>query len=135
MDEGNNMAIKQINLSWIIVSDIHRSREFFKNTLGLNLNEFSDTVGWAELQGRCGGSLIGLAQYDAQYASKAGSNAVITFTVDNIEKTIEELKEKGVVFIGDIITIPNGPKMISFNDPDGNHFQLVEEMECESHTK
>lgn len=129
------MAIKKIELSWIVVSDIHRSKDFFKNTLGLNLNEYSEDFGWAELQGKEGGSLIGLAQHNKDYSVPVGSNAIMTFTVDNIEKSISELKNKGIVFIGDIIEVPNGPKMISFNDPDGNLFQLVEEMECHCHCK
>lgn len=56
-----------------------------------------------------------------------GAGIIVTFTVDDLEKTIAEFKAKGVMFIDEIIEIPNGPRMISFIDPDGNMFQLVEE--------
>lgn len=123
------MAIKRIDLSWIVVSDFNKSKDFFKNVLNLDLLESNEQFGWAELKGKAGGCLLGLARYSADdpFDVKPGANAVMTFTVDNLNETMSEFKAKGVSFIGDVIEVPNGPKMVSFKDLDGNLFQLVEE--------
>lgn len=129
------MAIKRIDLSWIVISDFNKSKNFFENTLGLELNEIHEQFGWAEFKGAQGGCLLGIAKNneessikdEVQCKLKPGANAVVTFTVDNMDETLLELKKKGVSFIGDMIQIPNGPRMIYFSDPDGNLFQLTED--------
>jgi predicted enzyme related to lactoylglutathione lyase len=49
-------------------------------------------------------------------------------TVDNIVATKKELEAKGVTFIDEIMEIAGHVKMVTFTDPDGNKFQLVEEL-------
>jgi catechol 2,3-dioxygenase-like lactoylglutathione lyase family enzyme len=125
------MAIKRIDLSWIVVADFNKSQDFFKNVLGLDLHESNEKFGWAEFRGTKGGCLLGVAkssEYDP-CKLKPGSNAIMTFSVDNLNETMAEFKGKGVSFVGDVLEIPNGPKMIYFKDLDGNLFQLVEEPE------
>lgn len=122
------MAIKKIELAWITVSDFNKSKDFFKNTLNLNMHEYHDLFGWAEFKGPDGGCLLGMAKScdNDPCNLKPGANAIVTFTVDNLDQTMAELKSKGVEFVGDVLVIPNGPKMIYFKDLDGNVFQLVE---------
>ncbi len=61
--------------------------------------------------------------------------AVLAFTVDNIEKAIDELAPKGVIFarfgffVQDergVWTAPDGTKVAWFHDPDLNMLSLVQ---------
>lgn len=116
--------IKSANLVWVSVSDIKKAKKFFVDTLGLKELSFSEEWGWAELSGKEGGTMIGLAQADKDLPP--GSNAITTFSVDNIEVVRDELKKKGVTLIGEIIEVPGHVKMQMFTDLDGNKFQLVQ---------
>lgn len=126
------MAVKKIGLSWIMASDISKSKKFFADILGLQIGEgSSEEYGWLELIGKDGGSYLGVGHCNEQDDCtdvNPGQNAVITFTVDNLEQSIEEFKAKGVEFIDEIVEIPGHVKMITFVDPDDNKFQLVEEL-------
>lgn len=117
------MAVKKVGLSWINVSDIKKAEEFFVDTLGLKLNEKSDEYGWMELSGTNGGGTFGVGK--AMQEEDVGTNAVVTFTVDNIEETVKDLKKKGVN-VGEIMEIPGHVKLANFADNDGNLFQLAE---------
>ena len=123
------MTVKKIGLAWITVSDFNKSKDFFKNVLNLDIHEYQDLYGWAEFKGSNEGCLLGVAKSCDQDPCnlKPGANAIVTFTVDNLDQSMAELKGKGVVFVGDVMVVPNGPKMIYFKDLDGNVFQLVQE--------
>lgn len=121
------MSTKGTFLSWIVVSDIKEARKFFTETLGFKELCFVEEYKWAEFQGKEGGSIIGVAEQDPQM--KAGSNSIITFTVDDVVKAKKELSAKGAKMIGDIIEVPGHVKMQTFCDKDGNHFQIAESLE------
>lgn len=119
------MKIKGIELSWITVSDIKKAIKFYTEVVGLKLCEFQEEFGWAELSGP-EGARLGIAQASSHMDEKPGSNAVVTITVDNIDKTCHELKSKNVRLIGDILEVPGQVKMQTFRDADGNTFQMCE---------
>lgn len=119
------MAIKRIDLCWISGSDMKEAHKFFVDILGLTVNEYHEEYNWLEVKGPDGGALLGICKGDKNYP--AGSNAVVAFTVDNFDETMDTLKQKGVTFIGEVIQAPGVPRMISFTDKDGNNFQIVEE--------
>lgn len=120
------MAIKRSDLAWIVVSNFEESIKYYTDVLGLKLIEKSPEYGWAELGGPDGGSILGISQESAENSMRAGANAVMTFTVDNLEETKKELAGKSVQFIGEMIEIPETVKMQTFADKDGNTFQLCE---------
>lgn len=125
------MVVKKSTLSWITVSNLARAKQFFIDLLGLEIVEESLQFGWVELKGRDGGSIIGLAQSQPQMSidnMKAGSNAIITMEVDNLEDQKSKLEQKNVKFLGNIQEIPGHVKLALFSDPDGNLFQLVEKL-------
>ncbi|MCL4361496.1 VOC family protein [Candidatus Dependentiae bacterium] len=130
------MAIKKIELAWIAVSDLKKAKKFFVDNLGLNLEVDSPEFNWMELQGKNGGTLLGIGKADEEYSPvRPGQNAVLTFTVDNIENTIKEMKSKGVEFIDEILEVPGQVKMITFKDFDGNMYQLVEHLSAHQHSE
>lgn len=124
------MAIKGAYLSWITVKDIQQSKQYFTETLGLTLKDNAAEWGWLELQGKEGGMLLGVGQYNPEYSPiQPGTNGVITFTVDDIITTKHELTAKGVNFIDEITEVPGHIKMVSFKDNDGNMFQLCQTLQ------
>ena len=56
---------------------------------------------------------------------KVGQNAVVTFTVLDINVAKVELQKHHVMLLGDIIEIQGNVKMLMFADSDKNLFQLV----------
>lgn len=121
--------VKQINLSWVVVTNLKKAIKFFTEEVGLELKELNEQFGWAELSGHEGGCRLGVAQASDREPIPAGHNGVITFSVENIEKGVEDLKKKGVHLIGDVLEIPGIVKMQLFSDADGNKFQLVQTFE------
>lgn len=119
------MAIKRVSLSWIGVSDFAKAQDFFVKTLGLQISEKQEEYKWLELKGKEGGPVLGVGQASSEMP--AGVNAVVTFIVDDYEKSKNELTAKGINLFGEIAGYPGVPRMICFKDPDGNTFQLVEE--------
>lgn len=122
------MVAKASYLSWIIVNNIDESRKFFKN-LGLEELSYDPRFKWAEFRGKAGGALIGVAQKSDMDPEPAGGNAVITFSVDDLDQAKKELSSKGVKMLGDVLEVPGHVKMQTFADKDGNRFQIVENLD------
>lgn len=119
------MKVQGMFLSWIVVANIAESVKFYTTTMGLTLHSFNEKFGWAELSGP-EGARLGLAQQNLDYNMKAGTNAVITITVDDIDKAKKELLAKGVQVLGEVLEIPGEVKLQTVLDSDGNMFQLAE---------
>lgn len=122
------MNVQSIGLIWIVVNDLKTAVEFYTKIIGLKLMEVSEEHGWAELEGQKGGSRLGIAQMPKEDDSgiKPGQNAIITFTVTNLDSSIANLTEKGAKLVGPVQEVPGHVKMQMISDVDGNHFQIVE---------
>jgi len=119
------MKNKGTYLSWIVVDDFEESIDFFTNVVGLKLLEKSPEYKWAELRGE-EGAILGICGCNEQM--KSGKNAVVTFTVDDIDQAKAEMISKGATMIGDIIEVPGHVKMQTFSS-QGNEFQIVQKLE------
>lgn len=125
--------IKRSDLAWITVSDVKKAKEFFTKVLGLELQCDTPEYGWLELRPKEGGVTLGVGQCSDEYTEvKPGQNAVVTFTVDDIEKTKAEFQKRGVTLLGDIVEVPGHVKMLFFTDFDGNKFQVCQILNDES---
>jgi len=120
------MKVKEIGLSWIVVKDFKAALKYYTEVLGLEVRELNEQYGWAELEGENGGASLGIAQESPEEIVKAGQNAVVTFTVDNLEKMKESMFKKGAKCEGEIIEIPGHVKMQTVIDPAGNRIQICE---------
>ncbi len=120
------MAIKSIGLAWISTADIKKAKAFFTDKLGLQVTTDSAEYGWLELEGKDGGMTLGVGASTPENPVKAGHNAVVTFTVDDIVATKKDMESKGVAFMGGIEEIPGHVKLATFADEDGNVFQLAQ---------
>lgn len=120
------MSAKSINLAWIVVKDLRQAVKFYTEVVGLQLKDMHEPLGWAELEGVEGGARLGIAQANQEPTVKAGSNAVVTFTVADIEQTVKDFLQKGAECLGAIQEIPGHVKLQMVRDADGNYFQLAQ---------
>jgi len=114
----------------IAVTDLDRARRFYEEKLGLKA-----TDEWGEgVTLESGDTAINL--YKSEFAGTNKATA-LNFDVDDIEKEVGELKEKGIFFEkydlpglekrGDLYVGEGGFKTTWFKDPDGNILSLIEE--------
>lgn len=122
------MVVKKIELIWITVKDLKAAISYYTEVLGLKLLECNEEYKWAELQGHEGGARLGITQECEQEKTGAGQNAVVTFKVKTLEEKKQEMLAKGAKCDGDVIEIPGHVKLQSMIDPDGNSFQLCQDM-------
>ena len=112
----------------IPVKDLDRARKFYEETLGLKTKDE-----WGEgVTMESGGTLINV--YRSEFAGTNKATA-LTFEVDDAEKEVGELKDKGIFFEhyelpglerqGDLY-VAEGMKTAWFKDPDGNILSLIE---------
>lgn len=108
--------IKGINAVWLPVSEMNRAIGFYRDSLGLEVTEHDGE--WSEVT--AGDQRIGL---NGTESPGGDGGAVIAFSVDDLDATVEELKGKGVAFAGEVSDHPWG-RIASFKDPDGNDLQV-----------
>jgi len=96
------LMFNQIDYTMVIVSDMDRSVEFYRDKLGIPLKFQSPD--WTEFQ--TGATTLalhggGVRQQHAPAGdpSKQAGTCSIGFNVEDVDKTFEELKAKGVVFV------------------------------------
>lgn len=133
--------IKTIDHIGIIVNDIQKSVDFYTGMLGfsiatkIELPEIGMSVAFIEKNG----GKIELMERKGKKVPKRseaakpklGENPIpvndhISFSVENIESTVNELKEKGVVFDLEPIRLEEGVKLTYFKDPNGVLIELIE---------
>lgn len=113
----------------IAVKDLDRARKFYEEKLGLKTEE---EWGGEGVTLRSGDTTINV--YRSEFAGTNKATA-LNFDVDDIDKEVSELKEKGVFFEhydlpgleqrGDLY-VGEGMKTAWFKDPDGNILSLIE---------
>ena len=114
--------IKTVWCVTFYVSDLKRAAKFYEETLGLEKKyEFSSYVGF-----ECGGVEIGLIPKIGENQKVGPSSPSVEFLVDDVEKTYNELKRRGVKFVKELHEEPWGGKQATFTDPDGNVLEIVQ---------
>ena len=115
--------ITHVKFVSIPTSDQDKALAFYTEKLGFKLvtdQPFSEKQRWIEL--RIGGSDTRFVLF-AMDDVKPGGNFNGALACDNVERTYEELKGRGVEFIAPPTTQPWGSFAI-FKDIDGNKFVL-----------
>jgi predicted enzyme related to lactoylglutathione lyase len=115
------------------VDDIPKAKEFYQDTLGLNVKE--DQMGMLELHFADGNRVMIYPKPNHTPASFT----VLNFKVDNVEATVDDLVSRGVQFEHydyeqlktdekGISRDNGGPTIAWFTDPSGNIISVVEPM-------
>jgi len=116
------MNPRKIYACWIYVSDLQKSKQFYKD-MGF---EVKLTDGdWIEFD--LGETSFAILQRPAHKGDVIASKTRIMFETDNIELVYEELKNKGVKTIGEIRTESYG-KLLTFEDPDGHWLEFYQRL-------
>jgi predicted enzyme related to lactoylglutathione lyase len=125
------LMIRGIDCITISSEDSKKLADFYKEKLGLEVEgEFE--------MGEDGGNVItfnvggkqNLAIFD--HSEIHGKNPqpqrfLINFEVDgDIESKVEKLMTEGVKAVGELHHVEGYGKIMTFEDPDGNYFQLVQ---------
>jgi predicted enzyme related to lactoylglutathione lyase len=98
--------------------NLNTAKEFYKDKLGLSIKfDFADKGMTAFKVGDNEPAIIVSNMQDAKPA--------IWFTVDNVEQTYNELKNKGIEFLTEPFEIMTGFS-VEFNDPFGNKLGLTD---------
>ncbi len=133
--------IRAIDHIGIMTNDLEKSVKFYTDVLGFSIAMKMEMIeaGLSVVFVEKEGSKIEIMEYqgkNAQKRSKAVEIAVgghsipvndhTSFSVDNIEDTVNEFKEKGVLFDLEPIELEGGIKLAYFKDPDGSLIELVE---------
>jgi predicted enzyme related to lactoylglutathione lyase len=109
----------------VFVEDLEVSIRFYKDVMGLPLlGEGND---WAHFDSG-NGSLLelfsgGKASEDPKMPIQ--QSIVVGFRVENLERSIAELEQKGVRFIGEAGEY-EGTRWAHFSDPEGNQLEIKE---------
>lgn len=117
--------IKQIKFVSIPVADQNRALDFYTEKLGFTIitdQPFDEKQRWIEL--RVPKAETRLVLFTAEGDEKRiGSMMPMSFSCDNIDKTYEELKGRGVDFEGPPQKQPWGTYAM-FKDSEGNRFVI-----------
>ena len=106
------------------MTSVDKSVEFYTKVLGLKLAlRIPGKFEFAVIEAP--GTTIGLNPIQRNLQPGRCESLSIGFGVESLEKSMEELKSKGVQFDNDIII--EGPvKIVRFTDPDKNPLYLIE---------
>jgi len=129
-EESEPMFKNTKAFSGFSVNDVQKAKEFYGQTLGLDVSE---SYGLLQLH-IAGGTTI--LMYPKENHTPA-TFTILNFPVANIEQTVDDLVSHGVHFEsyneGDLVTDERGifrgggPKIAWFKDPAGNILSVLEE--------
>ena len=104
-----------------------RLREWYKKHLSFNLNPYGSSFEFrnAKNPDKIQYFLWSVFKNDTDYFSPSKKDFMINFRVENIEKTVDYLREVGTEIIDEISSYPYG-KFVHISDPEGNATELWE---------
>lgn len=112
----------------IVVKDINGSLPFYKEVLGCELRGIYQEGNLSFALLKCGNQMIELLQYlDHHEERDIGVIDHIALKVQDMDKEVLRLKERGVKLLFDAPKIVSGGKKIMFFEgPDGESFEFIE---------
>jgi len=114
------MSFRKLCAVILLVSDMNKSVQFYRETLNLPLKKESDE--WTEFFNK--ETVLALHPAKHKENLKSGQHILLGFSASDFDNTINKLKEKGVVFF-------KNPKEEGFGkhaiieDPDGHLISIV----------
>src|ERR1700687_3767943 len=113
---------KKVAFTMYPVTDVPRARKFYEETLGLKVSKASShgAGSWVEYD-LPGGGCFCITNFVKDIPSTAGGT--IAFEVEDLERLMDDLKEKGVTFKSEMIHSPVC-RMAVCLDSEGNSLLL-----------
>lgn len=101
---------------------------FYKDTVGIKFTieaELGEGDNLFGFESKKGSGFYIINHSDLKGKAKEPKRMVINFEVDDIKKEFNKLKKAGVKVIAQIYHMQDYGYICTFEDPDGNYFQLV----------
>ncbi|WP_298474399.1 VOC family protein [uncultured Maribacter sp.] len=105
--------------------DPNAIKEWYKNRLGLNTDQYGCTFWWKDKEGEDCSTQWSPMNEDTKYFAPSKSSFMMNFRVENLVELLAILKEEGVTIVGEIEEYEYG-KFGWILDPDGNKLELWE---------
>lgn len=115
------MMVGKLGLLMIVVSDMERSVRFYRDVLGLTM--LFQQNNWSQFD--AGNIIIGLHPVGEEVKVGPTSGCTFGIYVDDIVKSVSELKNRGGHIAVEPRTEPFG-RWALLKDPDGYNIQIVE---------
>ena len=110
----------------LAVTSLERSINWYQTVLGFTLLYRADEIGWCEMSTHMSGVNVGLSE---NQNVPQGGGATNVWTVADIEAGKLHLEALGVRLDGDIQTLPDLVRLLTFFDPDGNAMMLAQSLQ------
>jgi predicted enzyme related to lactoylglutathione lyase len=107
------------------VTSLDKSIEWYGEVLGFTLLYRADEIGWCEMSTHMAGVNVGLSE---NQEVKQGGGATNVWGVTDIEAAKAHLDAHDVKQDGEIQTIPDLVRLLTFYDPDGNAMMLSQSL-------
>ncbi len=126
------MKLKQINVAVLFVTDLERSKTFYRDTLGVPMSfDDAESAGFnfdpmllILLTIKSARDLL-TDDAVADHPPAAATSQLVAF-VEDVDGTYKELKEQGVEFVREPIDREWGLRTAHFKDPDGNLWEIAQ---------
>ena len=124
--------IEKVNAYALAVRDVKRCAEFYRDKLGLTLQEATDDFAYLTFEKKGPGvalvSASGLAQEISTERVRPGEDLLhrnyFAVFLDDADRAYDELRTKGVKFLRPPATRSNGQRYAFFEDPEGNLWEI-----------
>ena len=105
--------------------DPDKIKDWYKNHLGLNTDNYGCTFWWKDENGNKCSTQWSPFKDDTKYFSPSEKDFMFNYRVENLEELLKVLKEEGVTIVGEMETYDYG-KFGWILDPEGNKIELWE---------
>ena len=122
------MALTNLSVVSVPVSDQDRAKRFYADTLGFSVDidsSFGDGMRWVMLRPPGSGTAITLVTWFE--TMPAGSLKGSVLSCDDLDKTLADLAARGVSFNEDEVQEAPWGRWKTFDDPDGNGWVLQQD--------
>lgn len=122
------MALTNLSVVSVPVSDQDRAKRFYADTLGFSVDidsSFGDGMRWVMLRPPGSGTAITLVTWFE--TMPAGSLKGSVLSCDDLDKTLPDLAARGVSFNEDEVQEAPWGRWKTFDDPDGNGWVLQQD--------
>ena len=100
-------------------------KEWYKNHLGFNIDDWGCTFWWKDANGKEASTQWNPFKNDTQYFSPSKKDYMFNYRVANLKELLNKLKEEGVRVVGEVEESEYG-KFGWVLDPEGNKIELWE---------
>lgn len=120
------MMFDKLFANCLLVNDFDKSLKFYRNILGLKVKDRDGKFANFVLDG-ASLAIFQKSEADAMFPKKhmgAGGGVVLAFQVKDVQKTCDELKNKGIDIFEGPKTTDWGQTVAYFKDPDDNIWEI-----------